>query len=55
MPKSHRGKRKANRLMEAYRIKRRFRKLLIITNLEELKKDDRPRRNTNETERLWTY
>jgi len=39
MPKSHRSKRIANRLMEAYRIKRRFRKLLIIQNLIEADKD----------------
>lgn len=39
MPKSHRSKRIANRLMEAYRIKRRFRKLLILQNLTEADKD----------------
>jgi len=39
MPKSHRSKRIANRLMEAYRIKRRFRKLKIARNLRVLDED----------------
>jgi len=39
MPKSHRGKRKANLAMEAYRIKRRFRKLKIARNLRILDDD----------------
>jgi len=39
MPKSHRSKRIANRLMEAYRIKRRFRKLLIQQNLIKVDED----------------
>ena len=39
MPKSHRSKRIANRIMEAYRIKRRFRNQLIQQNLTEADKD----------------